>query len=160
MPLRPRPFSSRRVPALLSAALLAAALAACGSGSGTSPGASAQAGASQSPSEATPAPRPSSTAVIRIVNPTQGETVPAGILHVVISLTGARIVAATTTNIRPDEGHLHLYVDNTLVSMNYGLTDDLPVKPGTYELRVEFVASDHAPFDPRVVTPDIVFTVR
>jgi hypothetical protein len=69
-------------------------------------------------------------------------------------------VAATTTDIRPDQGHIHLYVDNNLVSMNYGTTQDLQVAPGTHILRAEFVASDHAPFDPRVVTPDVVFTVR
>jgi hypothetical protein len=53
------------------------------------------------------------------------------------------IVVATTTDIRPDQGHIDLSVDNHLVSMNYG-----------------FVASDHVPFDPRVVTPDVVSTVQ
>ena len=47
-----------------------------------------------------------------------------------LSLTGATIVPATTTNIQPDQGHVHLYVDNVLVSMNYGLEQDLPVHPG------------------------------
>ena len=32
--------------------------------------------------------------------------------------------------------------------------------PGTHILHAEFVASDHYPFDPRVVTPDVVFTVQ
>ena len=68
--------------------------------------------------------------------------------------------AATTTAIRPDEGHVHLYVDNALVSMNYTLTQDLPVHPGTYVIRVEFVAADHAPFSPRVISPDVFFTVK
>ena len=44
--------------------------------------------------------------------------------------------------------------------MNYGTTQDLDVAPGTHILHAEFVASDHYPFDPRVVTPDIVFTVQ
>ena len=75
------------------------------------------------------------------------------------ALTGATIVRATTTDIRPDQGHIHLYVDNNLVSMNYGTTQDLPVVPGTHVLHAEFVAADHVPFNPRVVTPDVVFTV-
>ena len=89
-----------------------------------------------------------------------GESVTGTTVHVVISLTGAKIVTATTTNIQPDQGHVHLYVDNVLVSMNYGLEQDLPVNPGTYVLKAEFVASDHAPFDPRVWSPEVFFTVK
>jgi hypothetical protein len=95
-----------------------------------------------------------------LVSPTQGESVTGGVVHVVVSLTGATIVSATTTNIRPDQGHIHLYVDNNLVSMNYGTQQDLPIAPGTHILHVEFVASDHVPFNPRVISPDVVFTVK
>lgn len=112
---------------------------------------------SGSPATAT---RPSSPAQLTIVSPTPNELVTGTTLHVVVGLTGATIVAATTTDVRPDQGHIHLYVDNNLVSMNYGTTQDLPVAPGTHILRAEFVASDHYPFDPRVVTPDVVFTVQ
>ena len=104
--------------------------------------------------------RPSSTARLAVISPAPNQVVNGTILHVVVSVTGATIVTATTTDIRPDQGHIHLYVDNNLVSMNYGTTQDLPVAPGTHILRAEFVASDHAPFNPRVVTPDIVFTVQ
>jgi hypothetical protein len=104
--------------------------------------------------------RLSSTATIAMVSPTPGQTVTGGVVHVTIKLTGGQIVDTTTTNVKPDEGHIHLYVDNNLVSMNYSLTQDLPLKPGNYVMRAEFVAADHAPFDPRVVTPDVVFTVK
>jgi hypothetical protein len=44
--------------------------------------------------------------------------------------------------------------------MTSGLEQTLPdLAPGTHVLRVEFVASDHAPFDPRVVT-QAVFEVK
>ena len=49
------------------------------------------------------------------------------------------IITETTTAIRPDEGHVHLYVNNQLVSMNYGLEQDIPVTTGTLVLRAEFV---------------------
>ena len=88
------------------------------------------------------------------------EVVTGSSVHVVINLTGATITNVVTTNIRPDQGHVHLYVDNNLVSMNYSLTQDLPVHPGTYVLKAEFVASDHFPFDPRVVSPEVLFTVK
>ena len=104
--------------------------------------------------------RPSSPAVVTIVQPMSDESVTGTSVHVVLSLTGAQIVSATTTNIQPDQGHVHLYVDNVLVSMNYGLEQDLPVHPGTYVLKAEFVAADHAPFNPRVWSPEVFFTVK
>jgi hypothetical protein len=136
---------------------LAMLLAACGSGGGssTAPGASASADASAGLSG-----RPSSPAVVTITAPTSGSTVTGTSVHVVISLQNATITSATTTSIRPDQGHIHLYVDNTLFSMNYSLEQDLPVHTGTYVLRAEFVAADHAPFNPRVVSPDVFFTVK
>ena len=104
--------------------------------------------------------RPSSPAVLTFVSPTPNEVVTGTSLHVVLTLQNATIVPATTTNISPTTGHVHLYVDNALVSMNYQLTQDLPVHPGTYVMYAEFVAADHAPFDPRVKTPEIIFTVH
>ncbi len=107
-----------------------------------------------------PSPRPSSTAELSIVKPTNGEVVHSSTVHVVISLKHATVVPATTTNIRPDQGHLHVYLDSQLVSMNYQVDATLPnVSPGQHLLRVEFVASDHAPFDPRVFT-EVTFTVQ
>jgi hypothetical protein len=105
-------------------------------------------------------PRPSSPATVEIVQPASGATVTGTSVHVVLKLNGAEIVSATTTAIRPDQGHVHLYVDNILVSMNYGLEQDLPVKPGTYVLKAEFVAADHAPFNPRVWSGEVFFTVK
>ena len=104
--------------------------------------------------------RPSSPAMVQIAEPKQHQVVTGSTVHVVLTLENARIVPQTSTNIRPDEGHVHLYVDNVLVSMNYGLTQDLPVHPGTYVLKAEFVAADHAPFSPRVYSAPVVFTVR
>jgi hypothetical protein len=106
------------------------------------------------------APRPSSPAIVEVVEPAAGETITGTTVHVVLKLTGAKIITATTTTIRPDEGHVHLYVDNSLVSMNYGLEQDLPVHPGTFVIKAEFVAADHAPFNPRVWSAETFFTVR
>jgi hypothetical protein len=37
--------------------------------------------------------------------------------------------------------------------MNYGLRERLPqLIPGQHVVQVEFVAADHAPFEPRVLT--------
>lgn len=133
------------------------------SGTPASLGAASQPAVPQSaaaPGSTASAARLSSPAQLSLVSPTANEVVHGTTLHVVVALTGATIVAATTMVVRPDQGHIHLYVDNNLVSMNYGTTQDLTVAPGTHILHAEFVASDHYPFDPRVVTPDVVFTVQ
>jgi hypothetical protein len=139
----------------LATVLVAVVVAACGGSPASAPPTSAAPSA-----PAASGNRPSSPAVVAIVKPTSGESVTGTSVHIVLSLTGAQIVSATTTNISPDQGHVHLYVDNVLVSMNYGLEQDLPVHPGTYVLKAEFVAADHAPFNPRVWSPEVFFTVK
>jgi len=134
--------------------LIALSVAACGGPTVTAPSSAAP-----SPPSAS-GDRPSSPAVVKITMPESGASVTGSTVHVVLSLTGAQIVNTTTTKIQPDQGHLHLYVDNVLVSMNYGLEQDLPVHPGTYVLKAEFVAADHAPFNPRVWSPEVFFTVQ
>ena len=143
--------------------LLAVAIAACGgpaTGSSASPSLAAGSPADGSPAASPAGSRPSSPALVSFDQPTPNEAFTGTTVHVVISLKNATIVPATTTAIRPDQGHVHLYVDNVLVSMNYGLTQDLPVHPGTYVIKAEFVAADHAPFDPRVWSDQVAFTVK
>lgn len=143
--------------------LLALVLAGCSSAASSPPGSAAPTSGSPAAIGSGPTPagsRPSSPAVVTIVSPTANQVVTVTTLHVVITLQNATIVPATTTNISPTTGHVHLYVDNVLVSMNYGLTQDLPVHPGTYVLKAEFVAADHAPFDPRVWSNEVFFTVH
>jgi hypothetical protein len=119
------------------------------------------------PSLVSPAPgasRSASTASINIVSPTEGEVfegtanAPARVL-VEIRLLGAHIVPFTSRRLRPDEGHIHLFLDGSLVSMTGRTMATLEAGPGTHVLRAEFVASDHGPFDPRVQAA-VRFVVR
>ena len=128
--------------ALAGAALLASA---CSGGSAQSVG-----------TPTAPEARPSTPAQIDFLSPTNGEEVKGATVKVKLSLRGAKIVPQTTTNIRPDEGHVHLLLDGQVVSMNYELDDTIAVKPGQHILRAEFVAADHRPFEPRVFT-EVVF---
>jgi hypothetical protein len=143
------PQRSRLSPLVrLAVPALALALVACSPGSVSTAGAPASLG-----------PRPLSPAHVEIVAPAANSTVTGTTVHIVLKLTGATIVSQTTIAIKPDEGHVHLYVDNLLVSMNYGLEQDITVPAGTHVLKAEFVAADHAPFDPRVWSAETVFTV-
>ena len=130
-----------------SAALFVVALvlAACSSsGSGVDP---------SSTTPTTSGPRPASPAVVKIVEPKNGATEPASGGKLDVSLTGAKLTSVTSQDISPTEGHLHVSVDDRLISMTSGLTQTLPdLTPGRHTIRVEFVAADHLPFDPRVVT--------
>jgi len=107
----------------------------------------------------TPSPRPASTGQLGIKQPQPNAIVTATSLHVEFQLTGARIVDQTTTNITPDTGHIHLSIDGKLISMNYQLAQDVGLQdfvPGPHLLQGEFVAADHAPFNPRVIV-NVIF---
>ena|SRR5947209_18106563 len=45
---------------------------------------------------------------------------------------------------------INTIVDDGIVSMTFGLTQTLHVAPGEHVLTAEFVAVDHAPFNPRI----------
>ncbi|HJX74749.1 MAG TPA: DUF6130 family protein [Gaiella sp.] len=127
-------------------------LAACGS---SDDGGSGATGATAPSSD-----RPSSTAKLAIVRPKVGEVVHGSNVDLRVKLQDAKLVPATTTHIVPDEGHLHVILDDTLISMTQGLEQTIPdVAPGEHRIMVEFVASDHAPFDPRVVSV-VAFEVK
>jgi hypothetical protein len=98
--------------------------------------------------------RPASTATIAFVKPTPDQVVSGDTLDVVMTLNGGTIVEASSTKLTPTTGHIHLSLDGTLVSMTYGLVQEISLQglsPGRHVLQAEFVAADHGPFDPRVV---------
>jgi hypothetical protein len=106
------------------------------------------------------ADRPSSTASVAIVSPTQGAVIHGSTTELNVKLTGGEIVQQTSTDLQPDQGHLHVIVDNHLVTMTASTQTQLTdLTPGTHILQVEFVANDHAPFDPRVIAK-VTFEVK
>jgi hypothetical protein len=103
--------------------------------------------------------RPSSDVKVTIVSPTNGEVVHGNTVHVVVTVSGGTVTPNYSTQISPTVGHVHLYMQNQLVYMSYTLSQDLPVSPGlSYALYAEWVAADHFPFNPRDITPTVVFT--
>ena len=135
-----------RTAVLLAVAGLGLALTACSGGNS---------GGSDAPATTTAvaAARPSSPAKLIITRPKNGQTVRQQRPELHLELDGGKIVSQTTTRVQGDEGHIHLHVDGKLIDMNYGLRQRLPqLPPGQHVVQVEFVAADHAPFDPRVLT--------
>jgi Family of unknown function (DUF6130) len=132
----------RIVRASTSLLLAAALMSSIGCSSGPAP----------APSSAVASARPSSPATVSIVSPANGTVIQGSTVRIAVRLRGAKIVPATTTAISPDRGHLHVSVDDQIVSMNFSRSDVVRgVAPGVHILQVEFVASDHLPFDPRVI---------
>ena len=103
--------------------------------------------------------RPQSTATVAITAPVPGAEVPAGMLRVRIRLTGGEIIPQTSTQLSPDKGHVHLILDGKVVSMAYGVEQNVEIAPGLHLLQAEFVATDHFPFNPRVISA-VTFTVK
>lgn len=144
MTSKPRIFA-----AVIAAGLL---IAACGGSADNGGGASGPTAPAQH--------RPTSSAKLSIVQPKVDQVVHASTVDLKVRLKDAKLVPATTTSIVPDEGHLHVLLDDKLISMTEGLEQTIPdVTPGPHRIQVEFVASDHAPFDPRVVAV-VAFEVK
>ena len=140
-----RRVSAMRGRAIVCLVMSAGLLAACSSDP-------APPGGSGATSVSPAADRPSSTASVAIVSPKQGEVINGSTVDLRVKLTGGEIVQQTSTDLQPDQGHLHVILDDHLVTMTASteslLTD---LTPGSHILQVEFVANDHAPFAPRVL---------
>jgi hypothetical protein len=98
------------------------------------------------------AARPSSPARIEILSPQPGQAFhgnPATV-QVRVRVIGGRIVPFTSTKLTPTTGHVHVLIDNALVTMATSTSTVVRVSPGSHILVAEFVAADHAPFEPRV----------
>ena len=133
--------------AALAAALL---LAACTGGDGD------QADPTTTPTQAE---RPSSPAELTIVEPEPGAVHPPDDVPVRLELENAEIIEEVSTDLRGDQGHIHLVLDGETVTLLGGLDENLAelvergsLEAGMHILEAEFVAADHGFFLPRVIT--------
>ena len=100
-------------------------------------------------------PRPTSSATIAFAEPAPEQVVTGGMLDVRVRVENGRIVDATSTDVTPETGHIHVFLDGALLSMTSGHEQEIDMtdlSPGVHRLQAEFVAVDHAPFDPPVMT--------
>lgn len=92
-----------------------------------------------------------SPAAVRVIEPSAG-AVTGEVVHARFAVTGARVTQPSRTRIVSDEGHLHLTLDGRALDMQYTSDAELRVRKGPHVLNVEFVSSDHRPFNRRVTT--------
>ncbi|TMK86215.1 MAG: hypothetical protein E6G44_04290 [Actinobacteria bacterium] len=106
--------------------------------------------------------RPATAARLEILSPRPGEVLhgdPA-YLDVRVRVDGGRIVPFTSRLLTSDEGHLHVFIDGELEAMTAGLDSRIQIdRTGDHQLEIQFVAVDHAPFDPPVLA-NVTFDVE
>lgn len=96
---------------------------------------------------------------MELVQPLQGDSVPAGELPVNVETTGLKFTMASNTNVA-GEGHVHYTLDDRPFIMS--ITPDAvleDVEPGEHTLIAELVQNDTQPFDPPV-RQEITFTAE
>lgn len=96
---------------------------------------------------------------VELVQPLQGESVPAGDLPVRVETTGLKFTMASNTNVT-GEGHVHYTLDDRPFIMSTtpdAILED--VEPGEHTLVAELVQNNTEPFDPPV-RQEITFTAE
>ncbi len=84
---------------------------------------------------------------IAIVQPEDGATVAAGEpVTIEVQVEGGEIATSASDS----GGHIHIFVDDSVVSMPNSTSAEVTLEPGEHELRVEYVDFQHASFDPPV----------
>lgn len=86
-------------------------------------------------------------ATVGFASPQDGDTVPAGEpVTIEVDLEGGELA----TSASDAGGHLHIFVDGSVISMPSTTTTEVDLEPGEHELRVEYVDFGHASYDPPV----------
>jgi hypothetical protein len=88
---------------------------------------------------------------VEITNPRDGSSVRAGRpVSIEGQISGGELTSATRSD-DPTQGHLHVFVDDELISMPSTPTQEVELKPGEHTIAVEFTTADHRSFEPRIV---------
>jgi hypothetical protein len=87
---------------------------------------------------------------VTITSPADGDTVPAGEPVVVeVEVTGGELTSDTESE-DPTQGHLHIFVDGSVISMPSTTTNEVELEPGDRTIAVEFTTADHRSFEPPI----------
>lgn len=88
---------------------------------------------------------------VEITSPSDGATVQAEEpTEVRAEVYGGRLTDSTTSQ-DPAAGHLHVIVDDELISMPSANRETVKLPAGEHEIAVEFTSADHRSFSPRIL---------
>jgi hypothetical protein len=150
------PAKTRRLSGATVAVLLLIAATACGGGASPSE-------TIGPPTDSPASPQPSTNAELLIIAPRAGQVLAAADVELRLRLIGGTLADTATTELPPDEGHIHVLVNDKLIAMTSGLELQVPpdqLRVGTNTIQAEFVANNHLPFAPPRVIADVIFEVR
>jgi hypothetical protein len=94
--------------------------------------------------------RPSTTATLDVISPTEGQHFPSNAVPIRVNVKGGSLAAASVNKLQPGKGHLQVSVDRILVTQAANPVQVVQVGDGDHAISVEYVASDHLPFCPKV----------
>jgi hypothetical protein len=94
--------------------------------------------------------RPSTTATLDVVSPTEGQRFPNSAVPIRVDVNGGSLAAASVNKLQPGKGHLQISIDRILVTRASNPVQVVQVGDGDHVISVEYVAADHLPFCPKV----------
>jgi hypothetical protein len=97
----------------------------------------------------------STSARIAILSPADGDTVPAGTVDIKVEIKNGPLAASPSDT---EGGHIHIFVDDQMVSMPYTTDTSVQLDPGEHTITVEYVDTRHMSFQP-IVTDTVTVQV-
>lgn len=92
-------------------------------------------------------PPKSTSARITILSPADGDTVRAGMVNVEVDIKNGSVATSASDT---EGGHIHIFVDDQMVSMPYTTDTTVQLDPGEHAITAEYVDTAHMSFEPRV----------
>jgi hypothetical protein len=94
--------------------------------------------------------RPSTTAVLDVISPAEGQRFGSNAVPVRVSLRGGSLAAPNANKLESGKGHLQISVDRIVVTRASNEVQIVQMPDGSHSVLVEYVAADYLPFCPRV----------
>jgi hypothetical protein len=94
--------------------------------------------------------RPSTAATLEVVSPSQRQHFRSNAVPLRVNVKGGGLAAAGVNKLEPGKGHLQVSVDRIVVTRASNPVQVVQLPDGEHTIAVEYVASDHLPYCPRV----------
>jgi hypothetical protein len=93
---------------------------------------------------------------VEIVSPADGEEVEANqSFEIEADVIGGELTSEQQSD-DPTQGHLHIFLDDKLISMPSVVVQEIELEPGRHTIVVEFTTADHRSYEPRITDRIVV----